>query len=196
MGTTKKGSRYQPQKTIAEHAYAKLSLGMDLKTQHPVLIRAFKPGILSSEAEWKGFRQQLEDLRQTQVPGVLPAAGIGGGVSSPFLVITGTTGRSLRDELSDPNPSPVAALVGKLQAIAIALDHLHNMGFIHGDVRPDTLFFNNEQTLLLNEFASHYAALRLDPAIPRHAPAACECRLSQTLLGPGTSRRGKTHSAK
>jgi hypothetical protein len=156
VSTTKKSSQYQRQRAIAENQYATLSVGLNLKNRQSVLIRDFKPGILSTEADWAGFRQLLEERRQTQVPGMLRVAGVGGSATQPYLVITGTTGQSLRNALSRLETPELSDLVQSLKTAALGLDGLHELGYVHGDVRPETLFFDAEDNLLLNELTTHY----------------------------------------
>lgn len=157
VSTTKKSSQYQRERAIAENQYTTLSVGLNLKNRQPVLIRDFKPGILSSEAQWTGFRALLEERRQTHVAGMLRVAGISGSLTQPYLVITGTTGQSLRNALSKLETPDLSDLLRALQTAATGLDSLHELGHVHGDVRPETLFFDNEGQLLVNEITTHYA---------------------------------------
>ncbi len=157
VNTTKKSSQYQRDRAIAENQYATLSLGLNLKTRQPVLIRDFKPGILASESQWAGFRELLEERRQTHVTGMLRVAGVGGTLKQPYLVITGTTGQSLRNALAKSDSSDLTNVVESLKPAGLGLDSLHELGYVHGDVRPDTLFFDTEGNLLLNELTTHYA---------------------------------------
>lgn len=157
MNSTKKSSQYQRERAIAENQYATLSVGRNLKTRQVVLIRDFKPAILSSESQWAGFRQLLEELRQTQVIGMLRVAGIAGSLTQPYLVISGTTGQSLRNALARLETPELAELVQSLKTAARGLDSLHETGYVHGDVRPEALFFDAEGNLLLNELTTHYA---------------------------------------
>jgi serine/threonine protein kinase len=190
VASTKKASRYHRDRAIAENAYAVLYVGRDVKTQQPVLIREFKPGILKEDDQWAGFREQLNLRRQTQVPGMLAVAGVGGSLTEPYLVVTGTTGQSLRNAISAAELPGLPGLLSKLRPVAQALDELHQLGFVHGDVRPETLFFDAQGNFALNELTSHYALCGWDHQSHVMSPQFLGAVFPKTYLAQEVSSGG------
>lgn len=155
MGATKKASRYQKRQPLSENAFTTLHLGVDLKTGRPVLIRSFKPSLFTKENDWLVFRKQLDERRKIPSQGLLPVLGVSGSPTQPTLIIAGTSGRSLRNALTES--FGIQEGLAALLPVAAALDNLHQQGFAHGDVRPETLFFTDANHLALNELATHYS---------------------------------------
>ena len=72
--------------------------------------------------------------------------------STPVLAVEYIPGGNLKDRLRAGMRSPVLARV--IRAIGTALDHAHDHGFVHLDVRPENILFRRDGSPVLTDFGS------------------------------------------
>ncbi|KAA0252350.1 MAG: serine/threonine protein kinase [Acidobacteria bacterium] len=87
-------------------------------------------------------------------PNVLPVYDAGtadvDGVQVPFVVMPLVTGGSLKERIQ--GPVPFATAVAWLGALASALDHAHEQGILHRDVKPGNVLLDGTGRPLLADF--------------------------------------------
>lgn len=99
-----------------------------------VTIRVFDRE-LSGEAEFTDrFRRRAGGLAAIRHPHLLPVVDFGEYEGQAFLVRPFVAGSTLRQKLGAP--LPLETVLALLRPIAAGLDHAHQQGFVHGDVKP------------------------------------------------------------
>ena len=114
------------------------------------------------------LRHEAEVLARLDHPNVVPLDGVGELQGRPFLVMKLIDGDSLRQHLPQffQDPSASAWL---LAAVARAVDHVHQRGFVHRDLHPDSILLDPEGQPYLIGFSS---AERITPDTGKTPPAA------------------------
>ena len=123
----------------------------------PVVVKYPRPAQGDDDSFAARFEREIEACRALSHRHVVPliASGVDGG--SPYLVMPLLSGGSLADRVSrgqdgQTGPSNPSALRDWLPAIAAALDHAHNLGILHRDVKPANIFFDARGASYLGDF--------------------------------------------
>ena len=72
--------------------------------------------------------------------------------AQPWVVLEFVPGLSLRQEIDRNGPIDIDRLTHVLKQIAAALNHLHQRGMIHLDVKPQNILFDDPMTVKLIDF--------------------------------------------
>jgi serine/threonine protein kinase len=84
---------------------------------------------------------ELTAQKDLDHPYILPVLDYGLAEGSPFIVYPWCRGGNLRDRMEGRTFLPLGETVGFLRKIAEAVDHAHNKGYIHGDIKPENILF-------------------------------------------------------
>ena len=72
--------------------------------------------------------------------------------AQPWVVLEFIPGLSLRQEIDRQGPIDIDRLAHVLKQIAAALNHLHQRGMVHLDVKPQNILFDDPMTVKLIDF--------------------------------------------
>lgn len=107
-------------------------------------------------ADDKRFRARFEDEAKTMATlehaAIVPIYDFGEADGQLYLVMRYMHGGSLADRLADKGPMSLAETTATLRRIAQALDHAHQRGFIHRDVKPANILFDEQGRAYLADF--------------------------------------------
>lgn len=112
---------------LAEHIY--------LQTQVALKIFRSRPG----DEQMERFLVQTSKLARLQHEHILPLLSCDVWNGLPFLVMPYATGGTLRQRHPRGSQLPVEIVLAYLRQIAPALDVVHRVGHIHGDIKPENL---------------------------------------------------------
>lgn len=71
---------------------------------------------------------------------------------TPFLVMQYIPGGNLRQHFPKGTQAPLTEVLTLAKQAASALDYMHQVGHIHGDVKPENLLLNEQGELLISDF--------------------------------------------
>lgn len=140
------------QQTRSGHTYLAHQEGQETG----VILEVFQP--LSSAVEEERFLIRGQTLLKLHHPHILPVLDTGVHNHRSFLVIDSRPRWTLREIYPVGSRQPLAMLVPQLKSLASALDYAHQQGVVHGDLRPEQILLDQENTLLLTGFAMEAAA--------------------------------------
>jgi eukaryotic-like serine/threonine-protein kinase len=148
------GGRYRLDEPIAEGGFAKVWKGFDLELHRVVAVKVPKrsrPDMLD------GFLAEARKTARLKHPGIVPIFDTGG-CSTPvgqqpgtcFLVSEYVEGGSLAERVGQPMAAADVVRIGA--EIAEALQHAHEQGFIHRDIKPNNILIDRHGRARLTDF--------------------------------------------
>jgi hypothetical protein len=104
-----------------------------------VALKVINPGLMSHPTAVQRFQQEVRAAARLQHPNIVHAydADQAGGLH--FLVMEHVEGTSLADLVRERRPLPVAEACACARQAALGLQHAHEQGMVHRDVKPHNL---------------------------------------------------------
>jgi serine/threonine-protein kinase len=146
------GGRYRLLAPIGAGASAQVFLAEDVRLRRRVAVKVLHDVLADDEAFLKRLRAEARAVAQLRHPNILAVYDWSGGDELPYLVSEFLGGGSLRAMLDQGvRLSPAQALLVGLDT-AKALDHAHRRGFVHRDITPPNLLFDEDGRLVVADF--------------------------------------------
>jgi serine/threonine protein kinase len=128
-------------------AYGRISVffkGLDQKGD-TVCIKVFRdPPKTSKKSLLPEFLREVTAQMTIKHPNILPIRDFGVGTSQPFLVLPMCEEGDLRSLMKARSFMPLNSALPILEQIALAIDHAHACGFIHGDIKPENILLTEK----------------------------------------------------
>ena len=96
------------------------------------------------------FHREAHAIAQLEHPNILPVYDFGQASGLAYIVMKYVAGRTLTERLG--HPLPLSQAVEFTSQVAAALDHAHQCGVIHRDVKPGNVLIASEHWVLLSDF--------------------------------------------
>jgi tRNA A-37 threonylcarbamoyl transferase component Bud32 len=98
------------------------------------------------------FEREVSALESLDHPGIVGVRGHGDIGGQPFVVLECVDGGSLAEELAAQGPLPPAGACRLTADLADALDHAHQHGIVHRDVKPSNVLLGEDGRPRLADF--------------------------------------------
>ncbi|HUY21933.1 MAG TPA: PASTA domain-containing protein [Acidimicrobiales bacterium] len=144
--------RYRIESALGSGASANVFAAFDTTLQRRVAVKVLHPALAADSAFLRRFRSEAQSAAALANAHVLAVHDWGEDDQGPFLVLEFLGGGSLRDMFDEGTrlSVPQAVAVG-IQA-AEGLAYAHGRGFVHRDVKPANLLFDEEGRLRVADF--------------------------------------------
>jgi tRNA A-37 threonylcarbamoyl transferase component Bud32 len=130
-----------------------------------VAVKVIHPHLCGSPAATERFRREVRAAARLAHPHIVTAYDAGQAGGRPFLVMEYVEGESLGDRLERLGPLSVAEACAAVRQAALGVQHAHDHGLIHRDLKPHNLMCAAGGTVKVCDFG--LAALADDrPALP------------------------------
>ncbi|MGA2036100.1 MAG: serine/threonine-protein kinase, partial [Acidimicrobiales bacterium] len=144
--------RYRIESALGTGASAHVFCAWDVTLRRQVAIKLLHPALATDGAFLRRFRSEAQSAAALTHPHVLSVYDWGEDGSGPFLVMEFLGGGSLRDLLDEGRHLSVAQAVSVGSQAAEGLAYAHVRGFVHRDVKPANLLFDEEGRLRIADF--------------------------------------------
>lgn len=156
VGVFLANGRYQVNLKLGEGGMGTVYRARDRNLDCDVVIKVPRPAVLDDEEFAGRFAREIRSLVQLQHPHVVRVLDVGEQDGLPFAVMQFLAGGSLHDRMCRKPAPPVAQRLHELRqwlaGVASALDFIHARHFIHRDVKPENILFDEHGHPYLSDF--------------------------------------------
>jgi serine/threonine protein kinase len=157
---------------IADGVIASVYEAEDLERRRKVAFRVLRPEVAAVVGASR-FLAEMEKTKRLTHPGIVKLLEAGQRNGFIYYVVPLLDGESLRDRLRRVTRFPVSEAVSIASAVGNALHHAHDLGLMHGDLKPANILFHAGKPIL-----SSFGVAR--------AVGAAGARLTELDLSVGT----------
>ena len=165
--------RYAIERELGTGGMATVYLADDIKHERKVALKVLKPE-LAAVVGAERFLGEIKTTANLQHPHILPLFDSGEVDSFLFYVMPYVEGETLRDRIDHEKQLPVDEAVALASKVAGALQHAHEHGVIHRDIKPGNILLQGGEPVVA------------DFGIALAVGAAGSNRLTETGLSLGT----------
>lgn len=148
--------RYRVQSKLGEGSMGVVYLGFDNRLETEVVIKVPTAATLNDPEFAERFQRETRSLVKLKHPHIVTIHDVGVIDGIPYVVMQYLSGGSLRDRIVDDSgrvkAQPVERLKDWLPAMGRALDFIHKQGFLHRDVKPANILFDEHGNAFLADF--------------------------------------------
>lgn len=147
---------YQLKEEFHHGKMATLYAAVDSRTGQAVALKLLAAESLNDPTIRARYQREVQIIASLDHPAIVPVLEFGEHENQPYIVMPWMAGGSLEQRLADvliaddPFPFDEAMLV--LGALASALDVVHELGILHGDIKPSNILFDAEGQPYLSDF--------------------------------------------
>jgi serine/threonine protein kinase len=144
--------RYELQRQLAQGGMAEVWLAVDLTLDRKVAVKWLKPTLASDPVVAERFRREAIAAASLNHPNIVAVHDVFEQDGRQAVVMQLVEGKSLRQLLdTQKRLSPeLTCHIGT--CVALALDHAHEAGFVHRDVKPGNIMITSDGRVLLTDF--------------------------------------------
>ena len=135
--------RYQILAPIGEGGMALVFLARDLRTGHDVAIKFLRPEYKQNPDFLSRFQREANAASKMSHHNIVNLLDVGT-TENPYIVIEYVNGKTLKDIIRDSKTLPEDVSVQIAIRILSALQHAHQAGIIHRDIKPQNILVNQK----------------------------------------------------
>jgi WD40 repeat protein/tRNA A-37 threonylcarbamoyl transferase component Bud32 len=151
-GATDKLGRFELLQTVGSGAFGTVFKARDPKLDRVVAIKVpRRDNVGPGEQDLARFIREARSVAQLRHPSIVTVHEVGGEGEMPYLVSDFVDGVTLADLLTARLPSPRES-ADLIAAVAEALQHAHEQGVIHRDVKPSNIMIRPDGSPMVMDF--------------------------------------------
>src|SRR5579864_1765235 len=104
-----------------------------------VALKVINPDLLNHPRSLPRFQQEVRAAAKLDHPNIVAAYDADHAASLHFLVMEYVEGQNLADYLAEKGPLPVAEACHIIRQAALGMQHAHERGMVHRDIKPHNL---------------------------------------------------------
>jgi eukaryotic-like serine/threonine-protein kinase len=144
--------RYKPERPIGRGKLGEVFRGVDTSLNRPVAIRRIHEGPEEAGKADRFLKEAAATARLSH-PRIVTTYDTGADSQGKFIVTALAEGRPLRALLDEKVRFEVNRVVAIGRQILEALDHAHERGILHRNLRPENIFVTEDDRVTVSDFA-------------------------------------------
>jgi serine/threonine protein kinase len=147
----KKYGRYEIESELGRGGMATVFLAHDPRFGRKVALKAMSRALRDDPTFRGRFEREARIIATLEHPAIVPVYDYGEADGQPYLVMRYMPGGTLAERII-AGPFDLATAVPIIQRLAGALDHAHQHGVIHRDLKPGNILFDQYSNAFLTDF--------------------------------------------
>jgi serine/threonine protein kinase len=144
--------RYQIVRHIGEGGMAIVFLAKDVRTGHDVALKFLRPEFKENPEFLSRFQREAMAASKMSHHNIVNLLDVGGSTEDPYIVIEYVDGKTLKEIISDRQRLPEDVSSQIAIRILSALQHAHQAGIIHRDIKPQNILVNQKGYIKVSDF--------------------------------------------
>jgi eukaryotic-like serine/threonine-protein kinase len=146
--------RYRVERTLGQGGMAVVYLARDGELRRPVAVKVLAEHLAGDESFRRRFLREARLAGRLSHPNIVQVYDAGETEGRPFIVMEYVAGRTL----ADCGMLPADEVVGLGVQTCAGLQHAHDAGLVHRDVKPGNLLLRDDGVLKIADFGIARAA--------------------------------------
>jgi serine/threonine-protein kinase len=117
-----------------------------------VIVKVLHAHLARDSEMTERFRREAEAAARLVHPFICPVLDYGEMGETVYIVMPYLGGGSLADRVQRERTVAPQAVAGAAAQVAVALDHAHQRGVVHRDVKPDNILFDDDGNAVITDF--------------------------------------------
>ncbi len=155
------------------------------RMERAVALKVINPALTRNPATVQRFQQEARTAARLHHPNIVTAHDADQAGALHFLVMEHVEGRSLADLIHERGPLPVAEACDYVRQAALGLQHAHEQGMVHRDIKPHNLMVTPSGQVKILDFG--LARLARSPEDATDGAVATETALTGAGAIMGTA---------
>lgn len=152
------GNRYHLTEEIGSGGMAIVYKGHDALLDRTVTVKILREQFSSDEAFIERFRKEAKAVARLSHPNIVSIYDVGQEGGYYYLVMEFVPGWNLKDLIKQRAPLPVGEAVGLMVQLLDGLEHAHNNGIIHRDIKAQNVLVTPAGRVKITDFGLARAA--------------------------------------
>lgn len=144
--------RYQIVSRIGEGGMAIVYLARDLRTGHNVAVKFLRPEFKENPEFLTRFQREAIAASKMSHHNIVNLLDVGADMDNPYIVIEYVDGKTLKDIIRERKRLPEDVSAQIAIRILSAMQHAHQAGIIHRDIKPQNVLVNQKGYIKVSDF--------------------------------------------
>ncbi len=146
------GQRYKLEEFIGKGGMALVFRATDLRTGHNVAVKILRPEFNNDKEFLERFQREALAASKVSHHNIVNLLDVGEEEGCRYLVMEYMRGRTLKEIIAEKGRLPESVAAQIAIRILSALQHAHNNGIIHRDIKPQNILVNSEGHIKVADF--------------------------------------------
>jgi eukaryotic-like serine/threonine-protein kinase len=144
--------KYEILSKLGEGATAEVYHARDQVLRREVALKILKPALVTDGSAFERFMQEARAAALLFHPNIATVLEVGQEEGRYYISMRYAPGRALQAELQERGALPWGKVLQLATDIGGALEHAHNEGFLHRDVKPNNIIHADKGHFILTDF--------------------------------------------
>jgi tRNA A-37 threonylcarbamoyl transferase component Bud32 len=137
------GRQYRVMRLIGRGGFAEVYEVVDSDLQRRLAVKVLRSDLPWTAATISRFKQEARAIARLNHPNTVPIHFVGEGEGLVYYAMPYLEGRTVADLLKAEGPLTTERALGIVEPILEALQHAHDHGLVHRDVKPDNILIES-----------------------------------------------------